>query len=131
VSNPATTSDLASRWRPLSDAEEIVGSTLLADAWGILKDRIGGLDDLVADDADYAAKVVRIEANAVLRVLKNPEGLVRESIDDYSSERNGTIHSGELYITDAELDELSPGSGVQGRAFSLDPFADRDWTDWS
>lgn len=131
MTNPATTADLASRWRPLTAAETTVGTTLLGDAWGMLKRRIPGMETLVGTDADYAAEVVRIMATAVLRVLKNPEGARRESIDDHSWEYDPGNASGGLYFTDEEIDDLNPDDKRKGGAYSLDPFADRDWNDWS
>lgn len=127
--NPATVSDLEDRWRPLDSQETTNGTTFLADAWGMLKRRIDGIEDAVADDADYAAEVVRVISTAVLRVLKNPDGTKRESIDDHTIEYGDTLAG--LYFTEAELDDLNPGDGRKGGAYSLDPFAGRDWTDWS
>jgi hypothetical protein len=132
MANPATAADLESRWRPLSDLETTNGETFLDDAHVMLKRRFvmreADLDALLAaDEDDFAAAVIRVMTTAVLRVMKNPDGLVREKIDDYEWQRGQAISDGFLYFTDEELDELLPGAGVQGRAYSLDPFAGRDW----
>lgn len=123
--NPATTADLVARWRSLSTQETTTGQTLLDDAWRMLKRHFTSLGvDLeaeVAGDAELAAEVVRVESNAVLRVLKNPDGMAQESIDDYRYLRADENASGELYFTDEELDGLFPGSGEKGRAFTVDP----------
>ena len=129
MTNPATTADLASRWRTLSTQETTNGTTFLADAWGMLKRRIPTIEASIATDAALSAEVVRVLATAVLRVMKNPDGKRQESIDDYSWTRDQALSAGLLYFTDEELDDLFPGSGVKGRAYSLDPFAGRDWTD--
>lgn len=131
MANPATTADLVSRWRPLTAQETVNGETFLADAWGMLKRRIDDLDALVAADADLSAEVVRVMATAVLRVMKNPDGKRQESVDDYSWQRDQAVSAGLLYFTDDELEELVPGTGVKGRAYTIDPLANRDWTDWS
>jgi hypothetical protein len=132
MSNPATTADLVSRWRPLSTLETTNGQTFLNDAYVMLSRRFVArnavLDDLLDDDEDeFKAAVRRVMATAVLRIMKNPDGLVREKIDDYEWQRGQAVADGLLYFTDEELDELLPGAGVKGRAYSLDPFAGRDW----
>ena len=132
MANPATTADLVARWRPLSTLETTVGETLLGDAYIELKrifvTREADLDALVTADADdFEAAVVRVLATAVLRVMKNPDGKRSEKIDDYEWLRDNAVSAGLLYFTDDELDGLLPGAGVKGRAYSLDPFAGRDW----
>lgn len=125
--NPASVSDVADRWRPLSDAQEAVAQTLLDDAWAMLKRhatrRGTDIEDEITTDVDLRLGVVRILATAVLRVLKNPEGKAQESIDDYSYTRNSGVAGGSLEFTDDELDDLLPGLGSDGRAFSYDPLA--------
>lgn len=132
--NPATVADVIARWRPLSDQETTNAETFLADAWVMLKRRMSiedvDIEALIADDVDLRADVVRVLASAVLRVMKNPDGKSRESIDDYSWQRDEALSAGLLYFTDDELDGLIPGSGEKGRAFMIDPLA--TWaTQWT
>lgn len=126
MANPASIIDLASRWRPLSADEQIVGQTLLGDAWVILKRRLPTIEDDIAADTtgDLEADVVRVLAAATLRVLKNPDGYKQESIDDWSGTRHGAAATGTLFFTDEELSGLIPGG--KGRAFSVDLMA--GWT---
>jgi hypothetical protein len=127
VTNPATTADLESRWRPLTTQQTVNGQTFLDDAWGILRRRIPTLEAAMADPdtgADLTAEVVRIMATAVLRVMKNPDGKRQESIDDYSWTRDQAVSAGLLYFSDLELDDLVPGSTVRGRAYSVDGLGD-------
>lgn len=125
--NPATTADVTARWRPLSGQETVNAETFLADAWVMLKRRMAvegvDIEAQIALDADLSADVVRVLATAVLRVMKNPDGKSRESIDDYSWSRDEATAAGLLYFTDDELDGLIPGSGESGRAFMVDPLA--------
>lgn len=125
--NPATTADVVARWRPLSAQETTNAQTFLDDAWVMLKRRMAvegvDIDAQIAGDADLESDVVRVLATAVLRVMKNPDGKSRESIDDYSWSRDEAVSAGLLYFTDDELDGLIPGAGEKGRAFMIDPLA--------
>jgi hypothetical protein len=129
MANPAFTADVEARWRTLSDQETLNAEVFLEDAWVMLKRRmalleVADFEDSLDDDADLKADVVRILATAVLRVLKNPDGKRQESIDDYTWTLDQAVSAGLLYFTDDELDSLVPGSGVEGRAYSVDPLAD-------
>lgn len=121
MANPATTDDLESRWRPLSDQETTNGATFLDDAWRMLRRRIPTLEaDIAADTTgDLSAEVIRVECTAVLRVMKNPDGKRQESIDDYAWTRDQAVSAGLLYFTDEELrDLIADGTGPSG-AFSF------------
>lgn len=126
--SPATVQDVADRWRPLSDQETINADTFLGDAWRMLKrslaERNVDVEAQMATDGDLTGEVVRVLATAVLRVMKNPDGLRQEAIDDHSMTRDSDVASGHLYFTTAELDALFPGAQIKGRAFTVDPLAD-------
>ncbi|RNL63644.1 hypothetical protein EFK50_07835 [Nocardioides marmoriginsengisoli] len=133
--NPATTADVEARWRPLSAQETINAQTFLDDAWRMLRrhfTQLGiNLDELIdtdnelpAEERTLQAEVVRVLVAAVLRTMKNPDGLSQESIDDYTYKRDEAVAAGLLYFTDDELDGLIPGSGEKGRAYMIDPLAD-------
>ena len=136
MANPAVIADLTTRWRALNAQETINGQTFLDDAWGMLKRRFiaagADLEELVTDDADgFADEVVRVIATAVLRVMKNADGKRKESVDDYSWERDESIAAGVLYFSEDEMNDLLPGAPAKGRAYMIDPLAGRDWDDWS
>lgn len=121
MTNPASTADLEARWRPLSDQEKINGQTFLEDAWRLLRRRIQTIEaDIAADTSgDLQADAVRVLATAVLRVMKNPDGIRQESVDDYSWTRDQAVSAGLLYISDDELNDLIvDGTGPTG-AFSI------------
>lgn len=120
MTNPASTDDLVARWRPLSTQEQTNGQTFLDDAWRILKRRIPTLEADIATDVDLSAEVVRVECQAVLRVLRNPDGKRQESIDDYSWTRDQAVSAGLLYFTDEEIDALATDPSSRGGAFSFD-----------
>lgn len=131
MANPATPADIEARWRPLTDQETTNAQTFLDDAWVMLKRRMAAVDvdieAVIAEDEDLSADVIRVLCASVLRVLKNPDGKRRESIDDYSWERDEAVSAGLLYLDDDDLDALVPGTGSQGRAFTIDPMAGWSW----
>ncbi len=121
MSNPATIADVIDRWRPLTDIEDTVANTLLDDAWSKLQVRLPTLAArLTAEEIDSNLVVMTL-ANMVIRVLRNVDGKVQESIEDYSYSVNQAVAAGYLYISDEELADLAvtPGSG---RAFTITPY---------
>lgn len=116
-----TTDVAASLGRDLTDDETARASVLLSRVEARIKQRITDLDDRVTSDPDYQTIVESVEADSVARVLRNPEGKWRESIDDYSYMRDRASSSGALEITRSEWGLLF-GSGA---AFSIDLIADR------
>jgi hypothetical protein len=116
VAKPA---DVVARWRPLSPNQETVAQTRLADVERQIRRRMTKVgrsltdelaaDDLLAvDDPDkvFRDTLVEVEVLAVLRVLKNPEGLRSESFDDYSRTRDRASSDGELRVTAEEWAKL-------------------------
>lgn len=108
----ATLSDVSTRLgRPITDAEEIAQVTAwLADVEAMILARIPDLDELVADGSPSAAVVAMVEANAVIRKIRNPDGKVSEGIDDYNYRLNENARKGELFLTDEEWALLLPGA---------------------
>jgi hypothetical protein len=112
----ATVTDVQDRIaRPLDPAEQQLAETLLADAERRIRRRIKDFDQRVCDDPDFRATVVEVEANAVLRVLKNPEGFRQELEGNYQYILNAAVASGYLGILPSEWAELgvrAPGRGT-------------------
>lgn len=123
MANPATVADIVNRWRPLSTQETTTATTLLEDAWVMLRRQLTqhgvDIDAEIASDPDLSRDTVRVLSSAVIRVLKNPDGKRQESIDDYSWTRDNAVSAGMLYFTDDELDDLAPGAGGSNGAFSV------------
>jgi hypothetical protein len=99
----ATPADLADRLgRDLTVAEERQAPVLLNDATAVIVDRF----------PRYAVTPTPVSTKVccamVLRVLRNPNGLRQESIDDYSYTVDSSRSAGEIYLTEAEVDELRP-----------------------
>jgi hypothetical protein len=110
MANPATIPDLEDRWRPLSTDQETANATaLLADAWAMLLMRRPTLEADITAATVTTANVVRVVCAMVLRVLRNPDGLLEESLDDYRYRRDSAISAGALYVSSDELADLTPG----------------------
>lgn len=105
---PANVSDIVARFRPLSDLEIINAQAFLEDAWELMQTRRPTIEADMAAETVREGNVIRVLVNMVLRVLRNPEGKISESIDDYSYTRDNTAASGVLMIFDDELDDITP-----------------------
>ena len=85
--------------------------TLLDDVEILIKAKIPDLDEK-ADDENYLAVVVMVEASAVARLVRNPEGYTSETDGDYTYQVNYRLATGSLEITDKEWALLGVSSGV-------------------
>lgn len=99
----AETSDVAARMgRSLTAEEETQAAAFLEDAEIIIKAKIPDLDDQIEDEVLSESVVVMVEANAVIRLLRNPNGYISETDGDYSYQKSGRSASGYLEILDHE-----------------------------
>lgn len=112
-----TTSDIESRWRPLTSAEETIAPTLIDDveAWAELE--VPNLVDNLATppSAAWLQNTKRIFASAVIRVLKNPQAYRSESDGDYSYSFDRVVASGELQLSPRDRRQLA---GLRGRFYT-------------
>ena len=108
MANPASTTDLEARWRPLVGQEVTNAETVLADAWDLLTSRRPTLEADIAAGTVTTAAAIRVVSAMVLRVMKNPDGYDSETIDDYTYRRNAIISSGALHVTPDELADVTP-----------------------
>lgn len=109
MANPASTTDLEDRWRPLVGQEVTNAETFLDDAWAMLLSRRPSLDADLDAGTVSTANAIRVVSAMVLRVMKNPEGYDSETIDDYTYRRNAIISTGALHVTTEELADITPG----------------------
>ena len=123
MTNPATVDDVVSRFRPLTTAEQVVAQTLLGDAWEMLLGRRPNLEADITSGAISEATVVRVVANMVIRVLRNPDGYLQESIDDYTYRRDAVVSTGLLHLTPDELADITPGR-ARNRSIRLTVYGD-------
>ncbi|WP_238815547.1 Gp19/Gp15/Gp42 family protein [Nocardia brasiliensis] len=101
----------------MTEDETTQAATLLADAELLIRARIKNLDDLIGAAKLDADLVVMVEANAVMRVIRNPEGLTGEVDGSYSYQLNWKEATGRLEIMDYEWSLL----GVTERVFLIHP----------
>ena len=114
----ATVDDVQDRLdRELTDDEKQLAATLLEDVEAIIRSRVRNLLRRAAADESYRQIVVMVEANAVLRVLRNPEGYRQESEGNYSYSLNAAVASGHLFVLGSEWDLLGANRG----AFTITP----------
>jgi hypothetical protein len=114
--------DLESEFRSDYISTQITDAVALADAhWG------DAINSRLSSGALPATVYKRIIANAVLRVLRNPEGYTSENEGGYGNSRRVVVASGDLWFTEEEAAQLSgisaggPGPGTVGIAL------DRGW----
>lgn len=88
----------------------------------IIKRRITDLDVRVAASDEFRAELVDIEADAVLRLVRNPEGYLSETDGVYSYQIQADLSSGRLEILDSEWEAL--GVYSISRMSTLVPFLD-------
>ncbi len=118
-------SDVADRWRPLTEAELIVATSRIADAESEIQMQLRNHGILAAPvgDALWANAYVRIAADMVRRYLLNPDAWLEETerIDDYgvTKRRDSVASSGLLYVTDDEIAKLLPFLRRKRGAFSV------------
>lgn len=119
MTGPATTDDLQARsFRTLSANELEVGGTLLDDAYNIILVRVPSTADRLLDAA-FGAVVVQVQCAMVLRVLRNPDGKLEESVDDYRYRLDQAVSTGALYLSDAEAALLGAGDGASDGAWTI------------
>ena len=128
-SSIAKPADVQARFRKLDKNETTVASTRLADVERLIRvalvksDRDFAVETLEPADGepdnDFRETVIKIECEAVIRVLSNPERLRNEGIDDHQV---GFMSRGTLRITAEEWAELGlrPPTPSANKAFAID-----------
>ncbi|AHY27080.1 head-to-tail adaptor [Mycobacterium phage Phantastic] len=103
----ATATDVENRWvRELSEEETTLVNTRLEDAERMIKRRIKDLDAKIANGDIDPEDVKQVEADMVLRLLRNPEGFTQETDGNYTYMLHQQLASGKLEVTDDEWETL-------------------------
>lgn len=109
----AQPSDVSARLgRPLTTDETTQVAALLGDAEILIKSRIPDLDDKVAAGSPTESTVIMVEASAVARLVRNPDGYTAEGDGSYSYQINWRLSTGQLEISDREWSLLGYSAGV-------------------
>lgn len=114
----AIAADVASRWRPLSDAESHIADTLADDASDIIRSRFPDVDDRVAAGALTENSMRRIVAAMVKRAMLTGDAAGLESRSQaagpFSVSDKFSNPSANLYLNADEL-LLLEGPKVRSR----------------
>jgi len=121
--NPASTTDLENRYRVLTSSEVTNANAFLGDAWALLLARRPTLEADITAGTVTNANVIRVVCAMVLRVLRNPNGVLEFAIDDYRERRDSLVSSGVLHVTGDELSDVTPGRRRQ-RSIRLTVYGD-------
>lgn len=109
--------------RALTDSEAGQVQAWIDDLDAQAESRVPGFHGLVASGAISAGVVRAVFAQAIRRVLLNPEGLRQRSrtIDDYTEAEtyDSAVSGSFLYLTDDEWAQLAPASS--STAFTIRP----------
>lgn len=118
----ATVSDVATRLgRPISDTTEVAQvNAWLGDVEGMIAARVGSLSDAITAGTITPSTLLRVECQVVIRKITNPDGKIAEDIDDYRYRYSENARRGELFLTDEEWADLTPGS--PSAAFTITPY---------
>ena len=113
----AAVADVEAVWRPLTSDEALRAESLLRFASAVVRRHVPSVDDRITAatlDADLVSGVV---ATMVTRAMKNPDGLVARSVEDYT-ERYADARAG-LSLTADELALLAPPTAARTSSVRL------------
>lgn len=114
----ATAEDIESRLgRELDESETIIVEQRLEDCELIILGRIPDLHAKVTAGTINGDVIAMVEADAVIRILRNPEGVVGETDGNYSYQLNWATVTGTLSLTPEEWRLL----GYTRNAFTIVP----------
>ena len=121
----AQPSDVEARLgRSLDGSESTIVAARLDDAELKLRTRISDLDDKVAASATYEQAVVMVEADMVLRLIRNPEGYTQETDGNYSYMISSAVASGRLDVLDDEWQLL----GIRRAVYMVSVLPKMPWS---
>lgn len=99
----ATANDVVTLWAKEPEPEVMtLIERRLEQVERMIRRRIPALDDLVAASATFEADLIDIEADAVLRLVRNPEGYISETDGAYTYQLQADLNNGRLQILDDE-----------------------------
>lgn len=109
----ATSEDVAAQWRPLTDDQVLIVDELLDYASAILRQRVGLIDDRLADGTLDPVLVRGVAVAMVLRVMRNPDGIRQRTAGAVSVTFDDARAAG-IDPTPSELSMLAPRRAGRG-----------------
>lgn len=123
----ASASDVSAVFGDLTPLQSTQVGAWLARLSAMVRLRIPTFDARIVASPDLGVLAKGVLVDAVVRVLRNPDGKLQESIDDYSYRRADSVADGALYLTDAEWRLLvDPSVSATSAAFTVRPQGQRD-----
>lgn len=119
----ATVADVQARMtQQLDAAESVVVESRLNDVELLIRARIPDIDTR-ALDSEYLLRLVMVEADAVVRYIRNPTGIIGESDGNYSYQLNWSTVSGRVMLDGADWRLL----GVSSSLFQIEAYLPVPW----
>lgn len=116
----ASPSDVAVRWARTPSAEEsaLIG-VRLDDVERMIRRRIPDLTAKVTSGVIALADIKQVEADSVLRLVRNPEGYLSETDGSYTYMLQSDLATGKLMVSPEEWEMLGV---ARSRIATLTPF---------
>ena len=103
----ATAEDVAIRWARTPSVEEAaLIEVRLGDVERMIRRRVPTLDDKVTAGTVDEDDLIQVESDAVLRLVRNPDGYLSESDGNYTYMLRSDLASGRLEILPEEWELL-------------------------
>lgn len=99
-------------FRPLTTEERPLVEQRLQDAEGKIRRRVPDLDSRIMDDPDFESVVIQVCCDAVIRLVRNPEGYIQETDGNYAYQLSNYSADGRLTILPEEWIDLGVRKGV-------------------
>lgn len=116
----ASSADVAVRWaRTPSDEEAALIEVRLNDVERMIVRRIPDLDAKISSGAVLEDDLIQVEADAVLRLVRNPEGYLSETDGSYTYMLQSDLATGKLQVLPEEWEALGV---TRSRISSLKPY---------
>lgn len=127
----ATPQDIMDRWVSKTTKLTLTASqlqTVIEDVEDVVLQEFPNIRDEINEETLPARRVTRVVCRIAIRFLKNPDGWRQIQATTGSMSQSGTMagdYPGEIYLTAADRDELTPiETGTprrSGRAFTIMP----------
>lgn len=142
MSYGVTVDDLAARWRPLEAAagdvdEPALAALLIIDAQDYLDMQFPALETTWEVGTRLARVVTSVVCEMVKRVMRNPDALKQQSVEDVQQSFAGPEFDGRMYLTSDEfllvggaIAEAGGTAGASSGAFSFNPTLNRRSSSW-